>query len=466
MGIEFFKKRNPTTAGYNVSETLMAHPIVTKAFLFASQCFDGVTRGTSYTHEVPELTHSVQVAEVLERTVDYDPNLVAAGLTHDTKEEKKATLDQIRAALNDEVATMVDEVSLDTSIKGRERRERQLASLDTISLNSRRLKVADRAVNLLNLAFDPPEGRRLENKINYFLSSKQLFERADIPDLRLRSFAEEALMIAERTIMVGVRDRLARKGPNAKFDVEGDISDIIERAKLDLAIMPDLYDERGKPIQIHADLDDLYEDGTRAHKEIAMVVKHIADLNGYMAVIPGLKTRDRAEEVVHTRMQDDARYINDIARVSLVCKTMEDVNYSLHMLSHSYPNAIIYNRFENPPSTGYRDMKLIVRSDRSHFAEIQVHLESYWNAKMHRGDEIYKKIRELGCRDSELSPADKKARRTLYSESRDLYNAAGEIHGFVMPKTFATCEPSRYVPPVKKDAMEINGAAKPELLGV
>lgn len=466
MGAEFFKKRNPTVADYNVSETLMAHPIVTKAFLFASQCFDGVMRGTSYTSEVPELVHSVQVAEVLERTVDYDPNLVAAGLTHDTKEEKKATLEQIRAELNDEIATMVDEVSLDTSIKGRERRERQLASLETISLNSRRLKVADRAVNLLNLAFDPPEGRRLENKINYLLSSRQLFERADIPDLKLRSFAEDALMIAERTILVGVRDRLARKGPNAKFDVEGDIADIIDRARQDLAIMPHLYDERGKPIQIHSNMDELYEDGTRAHKEIARVVQHIADLNGYMAVIPGLKARDRADEVVQTRMQGDARYINDIARVSLVCKTMDDVNYALHMLSHSYPNAVIYNRFENPPSTGYRDMKLVVRSDRSHFAEIQIHLESYWNAKKHRGDEIYRRIRELGCKNDDLTPEDKKARRTLYSESRDLYNAAGEMHGFIMPKTFASCEPTRYVPPTKKYAMEINSAPKPELVGV
>lgn len=457
------KGRNSAASESGIPNTLMPHPIVAKAFSFASKCFEGLTRGSSFVQKKPELSHSIQVAEVLERFVaDYDPNLVAEGLVHDTVEEKKATLDELRAALNDEIARTTEEVSLDTSIKGTLRREMQLASLDSMSLNGRRVKVADRSINLLNLAFDPPEHWRLENKINYYLSGKQIIERANIPDPKLKAFADEVLQVAERVILVGIRDRLKEKGPNAKFNVEGDISGIIERAKVDLAIMPALYDGNGRPIQIHTDMDELYEDGTRAHKEISMVVRHIADMNGYTAVVPPLKARERADEVVHTRMQDDPRYLNDIARVSLVCKTMQDVNYALHMLSHSYPNAVVYNRFENPPSTGYRDMKLIVRSDRSHFAEIQIHLESYWNAKKHRGDEIYSKIRELGVMSpDELSSEDKKARRALYAESRELYNTAGQQHGFIMPKTFAPCPASRYVPPEKTGAMEIKPVAGP-----
>jgi hypothetical protein len=159
-------------------------------------------------------------------------------------------------------------------------------------------------------------------------------------------------------------------------------------------------------------------------------------------------------------MQDDPRYLKDIARVALVCDTMEEVDYALHMLSHSYPNAIVYDRMANPPPTGYRDKMLVVRSDRSHFCEIQVHLKSYWDAKKYRGDEIYNEIRKLGVAD-ELTPAEKKTRRALYSESRELYNKAGEPHGFIMQKDVARCIPYVYVPATKSGSMETKAGAMP-----
>ena len=424
-----------------MSGFLLQHPLVTKAFEYASKWQNGQKRGSTYKSQIPTVSHSIRVAEVLQQTVDYDPVLVASGVAHDTVEDKTgATFEGMREDISDEVASVVEEVNLDTDIKGKVRRDLQIAAIAGMSLNGRRLKVADRCVNLINLAFDPPANWTLENKINYLMSSRQLIEQAAIPDLKLQVFSQEALALAERAVLVGVRERLLEKGPKFK-GVENDISAIIEKAYGDVNLMASLYDEKGNPIQRHGSLDALYEEATFAQKEISMLVRHIADMNGYTAILPNqLKGRERAEEVVESRMNGDPRYINDIARVSLVCKSMEDINYVLHMISQSYKNVVIYNRFENPPATGYRDMKLVVRTDKSHFAEIQLHLESYWNAKKHRGDDIYHEIRALGCKSNEdLTPEEKKHRRALYEETRQLYKEAGLPHGFVTPKTFGAC---------------------------
>lgn len=428
----------------DITGALLQHPLVTKAFEAASAWHGDQKRGSSYKKDVLAVSHALRVAEVLQQNVDYDPTLVATGLLHDVVEDKKATLEDIAGEISSEVATLVDEVSLDTGIKGKARRDMQLAAIPDMSLNARRVKVADSGVNLINLAFDPPESWTLENKINYFLSRQKLIEKADVPDLKLKTFAEESLRLAERMILVGVRDRIIENGGSFGA-LEGDISPIIEKAKSDIALMPRLYDENGKPVQLHDDLDKSYEQAPLAQKEISALVRHLADTTGSTAILPNeLKSRERANEVVNGRMGGDARYINDLARVALVCKDKEDVDYALHSISQSYKNVVIYDRFETPPPTGYRDLRLVVRTDNSHFAEIQIHLESYWNAKKYKGDDLYHQIRDLGSNAGDtMTPEEKKLRRNLYTASRELYSEAGKPHGFTDFKP-GSAQPIRY----------------------
>ncbi len=429
----------------DISGTLLQHPLVTKAFAAASVWHGDQKRGSSFKKDVLAVSHALRVAEVLQQNIDdYDPVLVATGLLHDAVEDKKATLQNIADDISPEVSSLVDEVSLDTSIKGKIRRDMQVAAMPSMSLNARRVKVADSGVNLINLAFDPPEGWTLENKINYFLSRQKLIEKADIPDLKLKTFAEDSLKLAERMILVGVRDRIIENG--GKFGpIEGDISHIIDKAKSDIALMPRLYDENNRPVQLHTDLDKSYEQAPAAQREISTLVRHLADTTGSTAILPNeLKKRARADEVVNGRMGGDARYINDLARVALVCKDMDDVQYAMHSISQSYKNVVIYDRFETPPPTGYRDLRLVVRTDNSHFAEIQIHLESYWNAKKYKGDDLYHQIRDLGSNAGDtMTSEEKKLRRNLYTASRELYAEAGAMHGFTKLEPGAA-KPEKY----------------------
>ncbi len=437
----------------DISGNLIQHPLVSKAFLAAREWHKGQKRGTSFKSEVSAFSHALRVAEVLQQNVDYDPILIASGLLHDVIEDPTgATREIIADQISGDVASIVDEVSLDTSIKGKLRRDMQEAAIPGMSLNSRRLKVADRSVNLINLAFDPPQTWRLENKINYLLSSQKLLENADIPDLKLKTFAQEALQLAERAVLVGIREKILQDGPQFK-GIEGDISPIVQKAMRDIELMPTLYDEEGKPVQQSSDLDEAYAEAPWAQREISTVVKHLGQAYGYTAILPNeLKSRTRANEVVEGRMGGDARYLNDIARVAIVCKTLDEVDQAMHAISQSYKNVVIYDRFDNPPPTGYRDLRLVVRTDRSHFAEIQIHLESYWNAKKYKGDDIYHQLRKIGCgAGEELSTDDKRSRRKLYEESRALYKEAGTPHGFTDLKP-GNCPPIRYDQYVVKSA--------------
>ncbi|MDR3577212.1 MAG: bifunctional (p)ppGpp synthetase/guanosine-3',5'-bis(diphosphate) 3'-pyrophosphohydrolase [Anaerolineaceae bacterium] len=90
---------------------LIDRELVMRAYHFAEQAHDGQKRASGE----PYITHSVAVAAILAE-MRVPPVLVVAGLLHDTVEDTKVTLMDIRSEFGDEVANLVDGVTKLTNL--------------------------------------------------------------------------------------------------------------------------------------------------------------------------------------------------------------------------------------------------------------------------------------------------------------------------------------------------------------
>jgi hypothetical protein len=77
--------------------------LVDRAIGFAARAHDGQKRKTG---NVPYIAHPVAVAMILQE-MGCDETIIAAGLLHDTVEDTKVTLGEIRQQFGDEVADIV-----------------------------------------------------------------------------------------------------------------------------------------------------------------------------------------------------------------------------------------------------------------------------------------------------------------------------------------------------------------------
>ena len=90
---------------------LIDRELVMRGYRFAEQAHDGQKRASGE----PYITHSVAVAAILAE-MRVPPVLVVAGLLHDTVEDTKVTLNDIRAEFGDETANLVDGVTKLTNL--------------------------------------------------------------------------------------------------------------------------------------------------------------------------------------------------------------------------------------------------------------------------------------------------------------------------------------------------------------
>ena len=117
------------------------HPLVKKAFDIAKVAHDDTVRGTSFGRPVDTMFHPAKVASLLENSLtSYEPELIAAAMVHDVDEDTDVTIAELSRDLGSNVAGLVTEVSVDSNLKGHARREFQIAAVDSMSLNAKRLK--------------------------------------------------------------------------------------------------------------------------------------------------------------------------------------------------------------------------------------------------------------------------------------------------------------------------------------
>lgn len=132
--------------------------LVARARYFAAKKHAGQKR--KYTGE-PYIVHPIAVADRV-RMAGGTPNMVAAALLHDVLEDTDATVDEVEAVTNREVAILVLELTdqytkeFYPELNRKVRKELEAKRLATVSMPAKLIKLADMADNTATITQHDP----------------------------------------------------------------------------------------------------------------------------------------------------------------------------------------------------------------------------------------------------------------------------------------------------------------------
>jgi len=122
----------------------------------------------------PYVNHLIEVANLLaEATAGVDPEVVMAGLLHDTIEDQAVGYEELVESFGKVVADLVKEVTDDKSLPKGERKQLQIDTAPMKSRQAKMLKIADKTSNLRSLVTNPPDWPA-ERKEIYFLWARSV----------------------------------------------------------------------------------------------------------------------------------------------------------------------------------------------------------------------------------------------------------------------------------------------------
>ncbi|MBS0539723.1 MAG: bifunctional (p)ppGpp synthetase/guanosine-3',5'-bis(diphosphate) 3'-pyrophosphohydrolase [Proteobacteria bacterium] len=147
----------------------------------------------------PYLNHLTEVAAMLaEATAGSDPELVMAGLLHDTIEDTGTTRADLTAQFGADVASLVEEVTDDKSLPKDVRKRLQVEKTPGKSKRARLLKIADKTSNLRGLVASPPTGWTEQRLRDYVVWAEQVVRSCRGLNAKLEAQFDEAYDIARR----------------------------------------------------------------------------------------------------------------------------------------------------------------------------------------------------------------------------------------------------------------------------
>ncbi len=124
----------------------------------------------------PFINHPIQVASLLANDGgETDPELLAAAILHDVMEdtvnsvqERDELIQIIREIFGEAILSITLEVTDDKTLDKKERKRLQVENASHKSVKARKLKIADKIMNLRDIADNPPEGWPLQRISDYF----------------------------------------------------------------------------------------------------------------------------------------------------------------------------------------------------------------------------------------------------------------------------------------------------------
>ena len=162
-------------------------PLVLKAIEFAARKHRDQRRKDK--RASPYINHPIALANVLwfEGGVT-DPVVLAAALLHDTLEDTETSWQELRGEFGDAVAEVVLEVTDVKWLKKDVRKRLQVSRAKHSSTQARLVKLADKIVNLRDVASHPPANWSLERRRDYFEWAKEVINqlRGTHPELERR----------------------------------------------------------------------------------------------------------------------------------------------------------------------------------------------------------------------------------------------------------------------------------------
>ena len=125
----------------------------------------------------PYINHPIALADVLVNEGGVtDIEVLCAALLHDTVEDTDTTPQELADAFGSRVAHIVAEVTDDKELPKAERKRLQIEHAPTISREAKLVKLADKIVNLRDVAEHPPAKWDLARRQEYFDWAKQVID--------------------------------------------------------------------------------------------------------------------------------------------------------------------------------------------------------------------------------------------------------------------------------------------------
>lgn len=131
----------------------MTHSLIETALIFAARAHDGQRRKST---DVPYIVHPVGVMLILMETGETDPELLAGALLHDTVEDTKVTLAEVRDRFGPRVAEIVAGCSepAKSEYAWEARKQHTIAHLKTAPRAVQLVSAADKLHNLRSMMAD------------------------------------------------------------------------------------------------------------------------------------------------------------------------------------------------------------------------------------------------------------------------------------------------------------------------
>jgi guanosine-3',5'-bis(diphosphate) 3'-pyrophosphohydrolase len=161
----------------------------------------------------PYINHPIQVANLLANYAgEADPVLISAAILHDVVEdtvnstsERDELIDQISEIFGEEILSLTLEVTDDKTLDKFERKKLQIESASHKSDRAKKLKIADKIMNLRDLTDNPPSDWSRGRITDYFDWAEKVVEGLRGVSQILDDLFDEDLAIARARYEVKVR---------------------------------------------------------------------------------------------------------------------------------------------------------------------------------------------------------------------------------------------------------------------
>ena len=179
--------------------------------------------------------------------------------------------------------------------------------------------------------------------------------------------------------------------------------------------------------------DDLLRDAEQVNLDFEEMVINMASETGGSVLLPGLKKRERIQTKMNDEYDGDANEIRDVVRGSIVFDSIKSLYKAVAKIHSSARILYVSDRFDNPRSSGYRDMQfnleMTTPEGRPYVVELQLHLEEMldfkeWETSLYKErrhlEEALKKMRAQEGNPIEIRKLEEKISYLQY-ESQSVY---------------------------------------------
>ncbi len=149
----------------------------------------------------PYINHPIQVANLLANEAgEADPILLTAAILHDviedtadTPKEKQDLIKQVREIFGEQVISLTLEVTDDKSLEKQERKRLQVEQAPHKSDNAKKLKIADKIMNIRDITDHPPTWWSVQRITEYFEWAEKVVAGLRGVNKRLEDMFDECL---------------------------------------------------------------------------------------------------------------------------------------------------------------------------------------------------------------------------------------------------------------------------------